>query len=126
MGLTTLDYAPTAVRASSKRWVILGFLLLICFISHFNRASITNAGDERIMRQYQITPQRMGMVYSSFLVVYTIFMIPGGWLIDRRGAKFALALMVGGSAVFCACTGVIGLGLIPVAGAWAPTFLLPE
>jgi len=27
-------------RRPAKRWVILGFLLVICFVSHFNRASI--------------------------------------------------------------------------------------
>ena len=39
-------------RLSPKRWVVLVFLLVICFVSHFNRASITNAGDERIMEPY--------------------------------------------------------------------------
>src|SRR5689334_6538382 len=111
-------------RLSAKRWVILGFLLGICFVSHFNRASITNAGDERIMKQYGISPERMGMVYSSFLIVYTIFMIPGGWLIDRRGPRLALALMLGGSAVFCATTGALGFGFVPLSAIWVALLLV--
>jgi len=111
-------------RVSPKRWVVLSFLLVICFVSHFNRASITNAGDERIMEQYGISPARMGMVYSSFLIVYTIFMIPGGWLIDRRGPGFSLALMLGGSAVFCAATGSLGFGHLPPGAVWVALLLV--
>ena len=62
----------------SRRWLILVFLMGLCFISHFNRASITSAGDEQIMKQYGISPESMGVIYSSFLIVYTLFMIPGG------------------------------------------------
>lgn len=101
-----------------KRWVILAFLMALCFISHFNRASITSAGDERIMRQFGISPQQMGVIYSAFLVVYTLFMIPGGWLIDRKGPRFALACMGFGSGLFCAFTGLIGFGAIAAAQVW--------
>src|SRR5437868_11350286 len=101
----------TTTRASStaaRRWTILAFLMALCFVNHFNRASITDAADERIMRQFDIPSARMGMVYSAFLIVYTVFMIPGGWLIDRRGPRFALGCVAFGSAVFCAFTGVVG------------------
>jgi hypothetical protein len=60
----------------SRRWLNLAFLMALCFISHFNRASITSAGDERIMSQSGISPERMGVIYSAFLIVYTLFMIP--------------------------------------------------
>ena len=103
---------------SGQRWLILIFLMALCFISHFNRASITSAGDERIMAQFQISPERMGVIYSAFLIVYTLFMIPGGWLIDRRGPRFALACMGIGSALFCGFTGLIGFGMIAAAQVW--------
>ncbi len=119
-----MNQSADPTRLSSKRWLILGFLLVICFVSHFNRASITNAGDERIMKQYEISPQRMGMVYSSFLIVYTLFMIPGGWLIDRRGPALSLVLMLAGSAVFCACTGLLGFGHLPPSAVWLALLLV--
>ena len=99
-----------------SRWVILGFLMAICFLSHFNRASITSAGDERIMAQYQISPAQMGAIYSSFLVVYTLFMIPGGLFLDWKGPRMALGLMGIGSAAFCGFTGMVGLGFL----SWMP------
>src|SRR3989442_6300176 len=73
------------------RWRILVLLMALCFISHFNRASMASAGDERIMKQFGISAEQMGVVYSAFLVVYTVFMIPGGLFIDRFGPRLALA-----------------------------------
>jgi len=106
------------MRPSARRWLILAFLMALCFISHFNRASMTSAGDERIMAQFRIPPERMGIIYSAFLIVYTVFMIPGGWLIDRRGPRFALGCMGIGSALFCAFTGGIGFGMLAAGQVW--------
>src|SRR5687768_16379573 len=115
---------PTVHPAGSRRWLILAFLMGLCFISHFNRASITSAGDDQIMKQYGISPQSMGVIYSSFLIVYTLFMIPGGWLIDRRGPRFALACMGLGSALFCVFTGAIGFGFLAAAQIWLALFVV--
>ncbi len=51
----------------------------------------------------------MGIVYSAFLGVYTVAMLPGGWFIDRFGARRALLLLGFGSTVFVALTGAVGL-----------------
>ena len=91
-----------------QRWAVVGLLMAFCFISHLNRISISVAGDERIMEQYAIAPKQMGMVYSAFLLVYTVFMIPGGFFIDRFGARTALAVVGFGSAAFCVFTGATG------------------
>jgi ACS family D-galactonate transporter-like MFS transporter len=111
---SALSIAPSAGR----RWGVLVLLMALCFISHFNRASITSAGDERIIQQFGISPERMGLVYSSFLLAYTIFMIPGGWFIDLRGPRVAMACMGIGSAVFCAMTGVLGFGVLAAGQVW--------
>lgn len=106
------------MRPATRRWMILAFLMALCFISHFNRASMTSAGDERIMRQFGISTERMGVIYSAFLIVYTVFMVPGGWLIDRRGPRFALGCVGLGSAAFCAFTGGIGFGIFAAGQVW--------
>lgn len=94
---------------SSRRWLILFLLMCLCFTSHFNRASISSAFDERIMKQFNYSTTMAGTIYSSFLLLYTVFMIPGGWFIDRRGPRLAMAAMGIGSAIFCISTGAIGL-----------------
>src|SRR5260221_2174903 len=109
---------PAPPESSSRRWVILAFLMALCFISHFNRASMASAGDEKIMPRFGISTEQMGVIYSAYLIVYTLFMIPGGWLIDRRGPRFALACMGLGSALFCGFTGGIGWGILAAGQVW--------
>jgi MFS family permease len=82
--------------------------MALCFISHLNRASMAVAGADRIMDQYGIDPVKMGSVYSAFLLVYSICMIPGGVLIDRVGPRRALMLVGFSSAALGALTGATG------------------
>jgi MFS transporter, ACS family, D-galactonate transporter len=84
-------------------------LMLVVAMGHFNRIGISVAGAERIIHQYSITPTRMGMVYSAFLVIYTLAMLPGGWFIDRFGARTALLLLGFSSTIFVGLTGAVGL-----------------
>ncbi len=85
--------------------------MTIALVSQFNRYSMAKAGVMRIMPQYNISPTRMGMIYSAFLVTYTIFMIPGGLFIDRFGTRAALMMVCFSSAIFVTLTGVVGFTL---------------
>ena len=86
--------------------------MALCFISHMNRVSMSVAGNSRIMAQHNVSPTEMGMVYSAFLLVYTIFMTPGGFFIDRFGPRIALMVMGFGSALFGMLTGAVGFGVV--------------
>ena len=103
-------------------WRLVLLLMGICFVAHFNRVSMAVAGDLRIMQDYDMTPTTMGWVYSAFLCAYTLFMIPGGWLIDRCGPRFSLQLVCFGSAVFVVFTGCVGWTAVTAAMAF-PAFL---
>ena len=98
--------APTAVH-----WRILALVAVYVAMCHFNRISMSVAGNERILKDHasDISTTTMGWVYTSYLIVYTICMTPGGWLIDRRGPRAALVLMGFGSAGFVALTGLVGM-----------------
>jgi MFS family permease len=103
------------VPPSRVRWHILILLVAFSFMTWFNRASMAAAGDERIMPRYGVAKETMGWVYSAFLLVYALFMTPGGWFIDRFGTRLALAVMGFGSALFGALTGsavLFGAGLM--------------
>jgi MFS transporter, ACS family, D-galactonate transporter len=84
-------------------------LMLVVAMGHFNRVGISVAGAERIIPEFNIDPKNMGLVYSAFLIIYTLAMMPGGWFIDRFGARTALVLLGFSSAIFVALTGAVGL-----------------
>ncbi len=96
-----------ASRPTYVRFAILALLMSLCFVGHFNRVSISVAGTEQMIEEFDVSPTKMGTVYSAYLLFYTLCMIPGGWLIDRRGAKFALAAMFIGSVPLVFATGQV-------------------
>ncbi len=100
---------PRTVAPRRTAWEMVCLLMAITALCHFNRISITTAGNARIMDQYGIAPERMGWIYSAFLITYTACMIPGGWVIDRFGAVAALGVVLLGSVPFMALTGGVGL-----------------
>jgi MFS family permease len=83
--------------------------MLVVATAHFNRVGMAVAGTERIVKVYGVDPERMGLVYSAYLLVYTLAMLPGGWFIDHVGPRVALMVLCFGSTVFVALTGAVGL-----------------
>jgi len=96
--------------------VFLLTLVVVC--AHFNRVGISVAGTERIIPEYGISPAKMGVVYSAFLLVYTLAMLPGGLLIDRFGARRALVCLGFASTVFVALTGCVGFAFHQASTVW--------
>jgi MFS family permease len=101
-----------ADRPTNVRWLIVLFLMAFTALGHFNRVGVSVAGTERLIGSYGISEERMGMVYSAFLIVYTICMLPGGWFIDRAGPRTAmmcLGLGFGCCAILTGAAGLFGL-----------------
>ena len=96
-----------AIRPELDRTVPL--LMLVVATGHFNRIGISVAGDEWIIPRDGVSPDKMGIVYSAFLLTYTLAMLPGGWFIDRFGPRTALIVLCFGSTVFVSLTGGVGL-----------------
>jgi MFS transporter, ACS family, D-galactonate transporter len=93
---------------SGNRWHIIVLLMGYAAIGHFNRVGISVAGDEMFIPQLGIPETRMGWVYTAFLILYTIGMLPAGWLIDRIGAARALTLFGLLMGTFVVMTGALG------------------
>jgi MFS family permease len=101
-------FDPAKVGPSWVRWRVVALLMALSYVSWFLRVGMSVAYDERIKDALGIAPKHMGYVYSAFLLAYTLCMTPGGWLIDRRGTRAALALMGFGLVLFGALTGLVG------------------
>ncbi|MFM2094832.1 MAG: putative glucarate transporter [Planctomycetota bacterium] len=82
-----------ATQPTRVRWLIVVLLMLFVAQGHFNRVSVSVAGAERLIEHEGIGSERMGWVYTAFLIVYTLCMLPGGYLIDRLGARWSLGTM---------------------------------
>ena len=103
-----MNRAPASAVAANGRWRVVLLLMGYAAIAHFNRVGISVAGSEVFIKQLGISEVRMGWVYTAFLIVYTIGMLPGGWLIDRIGAAKALTLLGLSMGTFVALTGTLG------------------
>ncbi|MDA1050708.1 MAG: hypothetical protein O3C40_09540 [Planctomycetota bacterium] len=93
---------------SGNRWWIIVLLMGYAALGHFNRVGISVAGDEMFIPKLGIAETRMGSVYTACLIVYTIGMLPGGWLIDRIGSGRALTLIGLTMEIFVVVTSVLG------------------
>lgn len=95
-------------RSHSSCWGIVLLLMGFAALGHFNRVGISVAGGEVFIKEIGISEENMGWVYTTFLIVYTSLMLPGGWLIDRIGSAKALTLLGLTMGVFVVLTGALG------------------
>lgn len=98
------------VRAA--RWWVMTGLAGFALVSYMARANISIAA-ELMIPSLGISHVQMGQIFTSFLVGYAIFQIPGGALGDRWGPRLTLGISALIWAVCTLLTGALGL-LFPV------------
>jgi ACS family glucarate transporter-like MFS transporter len=81
----------TTASATKIRWIILALLFLVSMVTYIDRVNISVTA-RQMMPAYGFTDQEMGVIFSSFVIGYALFQIPGGWLADRWGARAVLTL----------------------------------
>jgi MFS transporter, ACS family, glucarate transporter len=78
-------------KPTNIRWYIVGMVTAFAFVSYLQRINISVAA-EYMAPELHLTKIQMGQIFSSFLIGYAIFQIPGGLLADRYGTRITLAL----------------------------------
>ncbi len=68
------------------RYGILAMLFVVTTMNYVDRATLSMAAPA-IGKDLGIEAVRMGFAFSAFGWAYTIFQIPGGWVLDRFGSK---------------------------------------
>jgi ACS family glucarate transporter-like MFS transporter len=81
----------TTISATKTRWILLTLLFLVSMVTYIDRVNISVTA-RQMMPAYGLTDQDMGAIFSSFVIGYALFQIPGGWLADRWGARVVLTL----------------------------------
>ena len=89
---TTLPIGTRPIRASAVRWIVLGLVCSIYFVTYVDRVNISIAAPT-ISTELNLSPAAMGLIFSAFSIPYTLLQIPGGWLADRLGPRRALSGM---------------------------------
>lgn len=104
---------------TSVRWWVLAGLTSFSFVSYLDRANISVAA-ELMIPALGINKIQMGQIFTSFLIGYAIFQIPGGIIGDKLGARLTLSA----SALIWALA-TLTTGLLPLffAGTLTLTFI---
>ncbi len=98
---------------------LLTLLFLISVVSYLDRINISVAG-KGMIEEYGIDQVTMGVIFSSFVIGYALFQIPGGYLADLIGAKRTILIALTLWSLFTGVTGaagdlalVLGLPIVP-------------
>jgi sugar phosphate permease len=94
----------TAARATKTRYVVLGILCALYFVSYLDRVTISVTAP-KIIEEFHFSKTIMGSIFSAFAITYTIFQVPGGTLGDRFGPRTVLAGLMAWWSAFTILTG---------------------
>jgi ACS family glucarate transporter-like MFS transporter len=99
-----------AVHPTRKRFLLAFWLFVLSAISFLDRTNISIAGLQ-ISSEYGLGNQRLGWIFSAFLIGYAGFQVPAGWLASRFGPRLVITLGVVWWGVATALTTLIPPGI---------------
>ncbi len=102
-----------AERGRRVRFFLAFWLFVLSGVAFLDRTNISIAGLQ-ISNEYGLGNQRLGWIFSSFLVGYAGFQLPAGWLAVRFGPRKVLTLGVLWWGVATALTAVLPSGIAHV------------
>ena len=81
-----MDVTAAIATKRRVRSTIVTMLFVVTLVNYADRATIAISGPVVAM-DLGLTPVQMGLIFSAFGWSYTVFQLPGGWLLDRFGSK---------------------------------------
>ncbi|MBV9735452.1 MAG: MFS transporter [Acidisphaera sp.] len=98
--------------ATRLRWMMASLLFLAGLIQYLDRSALSVAAP-LVVKDLQLDPAQLGIVFSSFFFGYALFCFVGGWSADKLGGKAVLLIAMTVWSVFCgltaAATGIVSL-----------------
>lgn len=113
MNGTIASESASDSHPSPLRWLILGLLFSVSVVTYIDRVNISVTA-RQMMPALGLTEQDMGLVFSSFVVGYALFQIPGGWLSDRWGVRIVLLIALIWWSCFTAWTALAATSFLAV------------
>ncbi len=105
-------------RYTRVRFFLSFWLFVLSGVAFLDRTNISIAGLQ-IAREYGLNNQRLGWIFSAFLIGYAGLQIPAGWLAARFGPRRVLTLGVLWWGIATALT-----ALLPTGGSHAVVLLI--
>jgi ACS family glucarate transporter-like MFS transporter len=97
-------------RRTRVRWFLSFWLFILSGVAFLDRTNISIAGLE-ISREFGLSNQRLGWIFSAFLIGYAGFQLPAGYLAARFGPRRVLTFGVFWWGIATALTAVMPSGL---------------
>ncbi|SEK60811.1 MFS transporter, ACS family, glucarate transporter [Roseateles sp. YR242] len=78
--------AASGATTTRTRFGVLAMLFIVTVLNYADRATVGVAGPV-LSKELGISAVQMGFIFSAFSWSYVAGQLPGGWLLDRFGAK---------------------------------------
>lgn len=91
MSLFNLFDEPSKNGATKRRWVVLSWLFFLTAINYLDRTNMAVAAPA-MSQELGLNAAAMGLLFSAFSWSYGLCQIPGGWFLDRFGARLTYGL----------------------------------
>lgn len=89
----------------TRRYKVYVLMFLLAAINYIDRSALSVAAAP-LSQEFRLDPVQMGYLFSSFLWLYVLCLVPMGWIVDRYGARIVNAV---GIAVWSGATVLTGL-----------------
>lgn len=86
-------------------WYLLGMLWLCGFFNYADRMAV-NAVFPLLKTEFQLSNVQLGLLASSFMIVYAVSAPFSGYLVDRASRRFVIATGLAFWSLICAATGL--------------------
>ncbi|MBN6029059.1 MFS transporter [Pantoea ananatis] len=103
----------TIIKRTKVRYSILLFLFLATVFNYADRATLSVVAPF-MSQELGFDPEAMGLAFSAFGIAYVIMQLPGGWLLDRYGARMVYGCALIGWSLVTMLHGTIYLYASPL------------
>ncbi|MET0611070.1 MAG: MFS transporter, partial [Pseudomonas caspiana] len=102
-----LDQVEAQARVGRHRFLILALIFIVTVINYADRATMSIAGTG-VVKDLGLDPMMLGVIFSAFAWAYALGQVPGGWLLDRFGARRVYGCSLVLWSIFTMLQGTVG------------------